>query len=269
MVKTNASQLLRQKSNDEREEVSLVKTKIEELKLALETADIAYEMFKQKCLMKFENLQNELTNLRENQTKIESNSTSNAISPQERHEFRRLARTVEEQSRSISDVDLRLQLLENVRYNGNLLWRIDDFSTRRQQTLSGEIHALHSAPCFTSEYGYKFCLRAYLDGESEGEGTHLSLFFVLMKTDHDNILEWPFQKKIKLTLINQQNRSRDLTKEILPKGNEESFQKPRKEMNIASGFPMFIEIDRLQDEGFLKDESLFFQLVVQSNNTCS
>jgi len=45
------------------------------------------------------------------------------------------------------------------------------------------------------------CIRAYLNGDGPGYKTHLSLFFVLMKGEFDNLLQWPFQNYITLTLL--------------------------------------------------------------------
>lgn len=44
------------------------------------------------------------------------------------------------------------------------------------------------------------CLRAYLNGDGTGRGTHLSLFFVLMKGPHDALLHWPFNQKVRKAL---------------------------------------------------------------------
>ena len=44
------------------------------------------------------------------------------------------------------------------------------------------------------------CLRAYLNGDGTGRGTHLSLFFVLMKGPHDALLRWPFNQKVREAL---------------------------------------------------------------------
>lgn len=49
---------------------------------------------------------------------------------------------------------------------------------------------------YTSKYGYKMCLRIYLNGDGTGRGTHLSLFFVVMKGPNDPLLRWPFNQKV-------------------------------------------------------------------------
>lgn len=40
------------------------------------------------------------------------------------------------------------------------------------------------------------CLRIYLNGDGTGRGTHLSLFFVVMRGHSDALLKWPFNQKV-------------------------------------------------------------------------
>ena len=258
----------------ERMQKDNLKLQFDELRISLESADVNYEMLKQNCMAQFQLFQEEIQVLKMMHSQQNSNTINNSgdrrSSPQtsqsrqqENNQLRSLASSVEENNEMISDLDLRFQIHENTKFNGRLLWKIDEYHTRRQETLSEEINALHSAPCFTSEYGYKFCLRAYLDGDGLGRNTHLSVFIVLMKTDHDSILEWPFQKKVKFTLINQQNRKLDVTEKMVASKDSQSFQRPKNEMNVASGCPLFISLDRLDAEGFLKEDALFFDVTVE------
>ena len=41
------------------------------------------------------------------------------------------------------------------------------------------------------------CLRIYLNGDGTGRGSHLSLFFVVMRGQSDALLKWPFNQKVK------------------------------------------------------------------------
>ena len=165
-----------------------------------------------------------------------------------------------EMSKNLSDLDLRFQLHENSTYDGMLLWKINNYNQRKRDAENGNITALHSSPCFTSRYGYKYCLRLYLNGDGLGRNEYLSLFLVVMKSEYDNVLQWPFQKKVKFTMINQVDRNRDVSERMHPDKNSSSFQKPVKDMNIASGCPQFMKIDRLSPDGFLKDDSLFIEV---------
>lgn len=75
-------------------------------------------------------------------------------------------------------------------------------------TLTVSVSRLFAA-FYTSKYGYKMCLRVYLNGDGTGRGTHLSLFFVVMKGPNDALLRWPFNQKVGLGLspLSQQSAS--------------------------------------------------------------
>jgi hypothetical protein len=40
-------------------------------------------------------------------------------------------------------------------------------------------------------------MRLYLNGDGVGKGTHISLFFVIMKGEYDLLLSWPFKHKVR------------------------------------------------------------------------
>ena len=243
-----------------------------EKKLSIENTDVSNEFgIVQQLFEENENLKQTVADLDKRLIEIESHQQQGIEYPEQSEEidgtriFERI-KCVEEASRinteSIGDLDLKFQLHENSVIDGYLIWKINNFQQRSSDAIIGKTRALHSAPCFTSKYGYKFCLRLYLHGDGMGKGTHLSLFLVLMKSEYDNILEWPFQKKIKFTLINQEDRSKDHVEKMFPNKDSSSFQKPKKDMNIASGCPMFMNLNRLQPEGFLKDDSLFVEVKI-------
>lgn len=48
------------------------------------------------------------------------------------------------------------------------------------------------------------CVRGYLNGDGNGYTTHISLFFVIMKGEFDNLLHWPFEYKVSMILVGEQ-----------------------------------------------------------------
>ena len=165
---------------------------------------------------------------------------------------------------SCLDQELRLQLLERATYNGVLLWKIDDFARRRKEAVDGVTMSLYSIPFYTSRHGYKMCARVYLNGDGMGKGTHLSFFFVVMKGPFDALLPWPFKQKVSLTIINQAGK-KHITDAFRPDPQSNSFQRPtQKEMNIASGSPMFIHQEQLLSGGFVKDDCIFLRAIVDT-----
>ena len=164
------------------------------------------------------------------------------------------------------DQELRLQLLERATYSGILIWKIDDFERRRKEAVDGITMSLYSSPFYTSRHGYKMCARIYLNGDGLGKNTHFSFFFVIMRGPYDALLPWPFRQKVTLTLLNQTGK-KHVTDHFRPDPHSNSFQRPdKREMNIASGCPMFIRIEHLLNGGFVKDNAAFIRIVVDTSD---
>ena len=92
--------------------------------------------------------------------------------------------------------------------------------------------SLYSAPFYTGRYGYKMCLRLYMDGDGSGKGTHLS-FLTIMRGEYDALLTWPFKQAVTLMLLGQ-DKQKDIVQSFRPEPTSSSFQRPRNEMNVAS-----------------------------------
>uniref|UniRef100_A0A4W5KUA4 MATH domain-containing protein n=1 Tax=Hucho hucho TaxID=62062 RepID=A0A4W5KUA4_9TELE len=115
---------------------------------------------------------------------------------------------------------------------------------------------------YSSKYGYKMCLRLYLNGDGTGRGTHLSLFFVVMRGKCDALLKWPFSQKVTLMLLDQNNREH-IIDAFRPDVSSTSFQRPISEMNIASGCPLFCPLAKLTGKSsYLRDDTIFIKAIV-------
>ena len=177
-----------------------------------------------------------------------------------------LEHSVDRSLSSCLDQELRIQLLERATYNGNLLWKVDEFERRRKEAIDGITMSLYSTPFYTARHGYKMCARIYLNGDGLGKGTHMSFFFVIMRGPIDELLPWPFKQKVTLTLINQAGK-RHVTDSFRPDPHSSSFQRPgRREMNIASGCPMFIRQEHLINGGFVKDDCIYIRVMVDTSD---
>ena len=165
-------------------------------------------------------------------------------------------------SKSIADMDLKIQLEENKTLNGELIWKINKVDFRMAQARSGKVVALHSAPCYTKQYEYKYCTRLYLQGDGMGRSTHVSLFFVVMKSEYDQLLNWPMQKRITFELINHVNQAESVIESFVSNPRSSSFQRPTNNMNVASGCPMFISIERFLTGGFVVDNCAYIKTTV-------
>jgi TNF receptor-associated factor 3 len=165
----------------------------------------------------------------------------------------------------LAEHGLRLDMMDCKNTEGVLLWKITEIRRRRREAVSGKTPSIYSQPFYTSPNGYKMCARLYLNGDGMGRGTHLSLFFVVMRGEYDSLLVWPFHQKVTLVLIDQEGR-RHISDTFRPDPSSSSFKKPRTEMNIASGCPLFVSLATLDSGGYVRDDTLFIKIVVDTND---
>ncbi|XP_054440748.1 TNF receptor-associated factor 2 [Pteronotus mesoamericanus] len=163
---------------------------------------------------------------------------------------------------AVADLEKKVHEMEASTFDGVFVWKISDFARKRQEAVAGRTPAIFSPAFYTSRYGYKMCLRLYLNGDGTGRGTHLSLFFVVMKGPNDALLRWPFNQKVTLMLLDQDNREHVIDA-FKPDVTSSSFQRPVSDMNIASGCPLFCPVSRVEARSsYVRDDAVFIKAIV-------
>jgi len=180
-------------------------------------------------------------------------------------QHRRLERRIESierrQALTLADSQENVRQQESSSYDGQLLWKISDYARRRNDAVTEQQVSLYS-PCFyTSRHGYKMCAGLYLNGDGKGRGTHISVFFVVMRGEYDALLRWPFRQKVTFMLLDQDNVEHVIDT-FKPDPNSCSFERPRRETNIASGCPMFCSLDELNNHAYIRDDTMFIKVIV-------
>ena len=165
----------------------------------------------------------------------------------------------------LSEQDLQVRMLEATSYDGDYLWKIDHFSRRFQEAASGKTPSIYSPPFYVGRFGYKVSARLYPNGDGMGKGTHLSIFFVIMRGECDALLPWPFNQKVYFKLIDQ-DRVQDACDSFRPDANSSSFIRPKSDMNIASGCPTFISHAGLQEGGYIREDTMYVSVAVDMTN---
>uniref|UniRef100_A0A3P9J2G3 TNF receptor-associated factor n=1 Tax=Oryzias latipes TaxID=8090 RepID=A0A3P9J2G3_ORYLA len=178
------------------------------------------------------------------------------------NKVRQLERTVSLRDLSIVEMEGKMKDMSAATYDGIFIWKVSDFTKKRQDAMAGRAPAMFSPAFYTSKYGYKMCLRIYLNGDGTGRGTHLSLFFVVMRGHSDALLKWPFNQKVTLMLLDQNNREH-IIDAFRPDISSSSFQRPVSDMNIASGCPLFCPLSKLDSKNsYIRDETIFIKAIV-------
>lgn len=157
--------------------------------------------------------------------------------------------------------------------HGQFTWKVTDIrdkirhavqnmsNSAAASSLSQQDSFLYSPPFFTGEGGYKLCLCIHPAGDNN-QGC-LSLYFVIMKGPYDEILQWPFQKHVRLILINCRG-GQSIVKEINPDPRLHYFRRPKEEKNVGYGYPRFIPLDKIlsKDSEFVSTNSIFIRVNV-------
>ena len=179
--------------------------------------------------------------------------------------FESIEHTLALRNVTLADLEEYIRQQEFSSHDGQLLWKINEFSRRRNEAVSGKQESFYS-PCFlTSRYGFKMCARIHLNGDGMGRGTHISVFFVVMRGQYDAILHWPFKQKVTFMLLDQDNVEHVIDA-FTPDPNSSSFQRPRRETNIASGCPMFCSLTELNNHAYVRDDTMFLKIIVDTTD---
>ena len=173
-------------------------------------------------------------------------------------------RTLNVLSVHYSELELQLQASLASTHNGAFLWRIPEVRRRIRDAKIGRITSIYSPPFYTGRNGYKMCIRSYLNGDGTGEGTHLSIFFVLMRGEYDPLLQWPFEPKVSLILVDQDHK-KHLVQTFKPNAQSSSFKRPVSDMNVASGCPEFVELSILDNPSYVKEDVMYIKAIVDTS----
>ncbi|XP_065897091.1 TNF receptor-associated factor 3-like isoform X2 [Dysidea avara] len=192
-------------------------------------------------------------------TELESNQNNNSFRLTGVEDLlTSLQASVNEINHTYEEVSLTLQTLQATSYDGHYIWKIPDITRRRRDALLGKTVSLYSAPFYTSRFGYRLCLRVYLDGDGSGKGRYISYFLTIMKGEYDALLEWPFQHMVTMTLVNRKGNN-NIVQSFRPNPTSTSFHRPKSDMNVASGCPKFAPLSILDNPEFVVDDVAFFK----------
>ena len=138
-------------------------------------------------------------------------------------------------------------------------FRVTDFDKSKTDN-----DVIYSPSFYTSKNGYKMCLRIYVNGNSTGKGTHVSVFTCLLIGEYDDYLTWPFTGTFTIELLNQlENQNHH--HEMLTIPADKFSEKVLKEERRGRGYPEFISHTDLAKQSqcqYLKDNTLIFRVSV-------
>ena len=155
------------------------------------------------------------------------------------------------------------------------LWTVTDFWEKVSRAKICREVLIESDSFYLGQPGYKMKLRMFPNGVKGGVKGYISLFFVLMKGQHDAILPWPFRYKGTFTVIDQnpdlkqrQNYSRSFfsgPNSIRRRGRPSFIARPTftlpptSEENKGWGLDLFLSHGELRKNSYVVDETLLIK----------
>jgi hypothetical protein len=220
-----------------------------------------------KLVLDQSNLVNDLTLIAKNTDKVKKeNQQLKESANKYKSMCLELYKTLEFTKKSLKIAEERLINQEKLATNGVLLLKINNVDEKMKEAKAGRLASFFSQPFYSHPNGYKMCARVYLNGDGSGKNTHLSIFLVLLKGEHDALLNWPFRQKVTFTLYDQSELKEHVVDAFKPDPNSSSFIRPISEMNVASGLPLFCPLGKLtcSDNEYIKDNSMFIKVSIDT-----
>ena len=143
--------------------------------------------------------------------------------------------------------------------------KIANFTRKLAQAKSNnDCGAIESEPFFSS-HGYKMKLNVNLNEAPIGYAGYMGVYIILMKSDHDGTLAWPFSKDFTFILVDQQDdvsQRENIQVTIGPKG-EKACQRPRQRENNGGGISQFVKHSTLRTRQYIRDHTAYIKIVIE------
>ena len=142
---------------------------------------------------------------------------------------------------------------------GVLIWRIDNVESALTKAKPSYGKTFYSDP-----YGYLLQPKIFFDGARPEDKGYVSIFIRILQGPFDPILEWPFGKRICLTLISQESNGikRDIEKILIPDADVEELRRPTEDANNGFGIYKFVTKEVLRGEEYIVDDAMFIKIEV-------
>jgi hypothetical protein len=155
--------------------------------------------------------------------------------------------------------------------DGTKIWKISNVREKTYDAQSERQTSIYSPSFYTSETGYKLCIRLYLNGDGTARGTHMSIFLVVLRGEYDALLQWPFSYRVSFCLFDQRSiiesgETKHIIESFRPDTKSISFQRPSLAMNIASGIPKFFPLADFNQSSeinrYIIDDTMFIKVLI-------
>ena len=136
------------------------------------------------------------------------------------------------------------------------IMKIEDVAQRRRY----ETPILSDA-VYSYRFGRLMGIRIYPNGVGSGRGTHVAIFIHLMKSTFDDLLDWPYDGTITVSVLHRRGARGDIRRIIQAKPNLLAFQQPHGTIcRTGYGYERFAQIQEFFAPRYVKDDELLVKI---------
>ena len=143
--------------------------------------------------------------------------------------------------------------------------KITDFNRKLSAAKdNNKLGDVFSVPFYTSPFGYKMKLNVTLNETKEERKDNMGAYLIIMESDHDAILSWPFKKKYTITVIDQEQdegKRKNIEKTFTP-NERESYKKPESKENLGIGSTRLISHETLKTCKYIVNDTVFVKIKI-------
>ena len=144
-------------------------------------------------------------------------------------------------------------------------WKIANFTRKLAQANSNNDDGTIESEPFFSSHGYKMKLWVCLNEAQYGYVGYMGVYFILMKSDRDRALPWPFAKRCIIVLVDQQDnlsQRQNIEGVVVPEG-QNAFKRPRQRENSEGcGKSQFVKHSTLRTRQYIRDHAVYIKILV-------
>ncbi|XP_022910567.1 TNF receptor-associated factor 6 isoform X2 [Onthophagus taurus] len=164
-------------------------------------------------------------------------------------------------SNQIAATNLAMSKIALRHCNGCYLWFINDIKNKINTMRNNTYTMFYSPGFYSSPNGYKLCVRFNL---STRNNSYIAVLVHMMKTEHDNALDWPFSGRISVSIVHPNDPNKNIKETMMTRPELEAFRQPVQELNTKGfGYTEFASLEDIIEQGFIDANQLIIKVQVQ------
>ena len=153
---------------------------------------------------------------------------------------------------------------------GMVIWPVSNVEAHIEKASSVQSKAkpLLGEAFYSEPYGYLLQPKIFFNGARLNDQAYISVFIQILKGPFDPVLKWPFEKRIRITLIEQESKGlrRNIEKVLIPVTDGKEVQRPCHDANNGFGIYKFVSHEVLRAGRYITDDVFFVKLEVLEDN---